>query len=92
MTSATMGADGALARSVGKARDDTGETRINLTLSAQAAERLEAMKVTMDASSTADAVRMALRIADFVTQEVIQGNDLCIRKADGSITEIKLFI
>ena len=98
-----MGAGAALAptpqpkeaRSVGRRvekKEATGETRINLTLSAQAAERLEAIKVTMDTSSTADAVRMALRIADFVTEQASEGNDICIKKPDGSITELKLFI
>ena len=50
------------------------------------------MKETMDAPSTAEAIRAALRIADFITEQVSDGNHVCTKKPDGSITELKLFV
>lgn len=70
----------------------SSELRINLTLSTKAMRRLEYIQTRLDASSTAETVRIALRIADFITEQIDEGNEVCIKKSDGSITEIRLFI
>ncbi len=66
-------------------------TRISLELSDRATERLNAIRDTTDSPTTAEAIRLALRIADFVVEQAHAGNKIVIRKPDGTETEVKLF-
>ncbi len=69
-----------------------GVTRITLNLSDKAHMRLIKIKKVMGVTTTAEAVRNSLRVADFITEEVTKGNTLCIRDENGVLTEIKLFV
>ncbi len=71
---------------------DAVETyRLSLKLSERASKRLDAIRDTTDSSTTAEAIRLALRIADFVVEQACEGNKIVIRKPDGTESEVKLF-
>ena len=72
---------------MGKMKD----VRISLTLSPKAAERLDIMQNSIDAPSAVDVIRTALRVFDYIVDQNIEGNEVCIRNSDGDIKELILF-
>ena len=75
-----------------RAREGRDAVRINLTLSPRTAARLDELKDISDAASTAEVVRSALRVYDFIVEQVAEGNEVCIRSPDGTITATKIFV
>ena len=50
------------------------------------------MKDKTEASSTAEVIKEALRLYEFVINEHDKGNVFCLRSKDGTAEEIRIFL
>ena len=77
---------------LGKQEVDNNPVRISLTIAPETAVRLDVLKDATHAPSTVEVVRSAIRVFDYIVEQVIEGNEVCIKKPDGSVTELKIFV
>lgn len=78
------------ALSEAKTGQTAGSVRLQLTLKAEFAERLEALRVETHASSYSDVIREALRVYEDLVQEVKEGHRIYAREEDGTLVRIKV--
>ena len=68
-----------------KIANQQGATRINLKLSTRAIERINRAREIVDATSNAEAVRMAVQFFVFMLEALKKGDQICLKKPDGKI-------
>ena len=58
----------------------------------EAYERLQRLKEKTEANTTAQVIKSALRLYEYVIEESLKGNGFCLRKTDGKIEDLKIFL
>lgn len=67
-------------------------TRVQLELAEKSYERLSSLKEKTEATSYAEVMKNALRLYESIIAQHEAGKRLCLRSADGQITEYEVFI
>ncbi|WP_269764923.1 ribbon-helix-helix protein, CopG family [Burkholderia ubonensis] len=67
------------------------KVRLNLDMSVQVKEQIEALRDRMHADSMSEVIRRALAVCDFVMTQQEQGATVVLRSVDGTDTRLPLF-
>jgi hypothetical protein len=73
-------------------RNARGTHRVQMDLSARSWERLKKLKDLSEATCYADVMKEALKLYEFLILEDEQGTEFLVRRKDGELMPIKLFI
>jgi hypothetical protein len=73
-------------------RKGRGTHRVQMDLSDRSWERLKKLKHLSEATHYADVMKEALKLYEFLMLEDEQGSEFFVRRKDGEIMPIKLFI
>ena len=65
--------------------------RLNLDMTVEVKEQIEALRDRMHADSMSEVVRRALAVCDFVLAQQEQGATVVLRTSDGTDTRLPLF-
>lgn len=67
------------------------KVRLNLDMSVEVKEQIEALRERMHADSMSEVIRRALAVCDFVLTQHEQGATVVVRASDGTDTRLTLF-
>ncbi|MGF6736151.1 Arc/MetJ-type ribon-helix-helix transcriptional regulator [Paraburkholderia youngii] len=67
------------------------KVRLNLDMSVEVKEQIEALRDRMHADSMSEVIRRALAVCDFVLTQQEQGATVVLRAGDGTDTRLPLF-